>query len=77
MGLFNSEVGNHSWEYTQGNLGQNGRDSPHSYAPCGPVNSGQIRELAQMKTCGICARHSCEEEFAIYRKVNGTGDPVS
>lgn len=59
MGLFNGEVGNHSREYTQGNLGQNVRDTHTAMLPVALLRVGT---LAQKKMCCICVQLSWEEE---------------
>lgn len=68
MGLFNSEVGNHSREYTQGNLGQNVRDS-HTATP--PVVLLRVDTLAQMTMCGICVQLGWEEGYICHLQENG------
>lgn len=68
MGLFNSEVGNHSREYTQGNLGQNVRDSHTSMFP---VALSRVDTLAQMKMCGICVQLGWEEGYICHLQENG------
>lgn len=69
MGLFNSEVGNHSREYTQGNLGQHVSDT---YPSMFPVALLALGNLAQMKKkCALYLQLGCERRMilVIYSKM--------
>ena len=56
MRLFNSEVGNHSREYTQGNLGQNVSDINTSMFPVALLTLGKLTYMKK-KNCGVSREH--------------------
>lgn len=74
MRLFNSEVGNHSREYTQGNLGQNVSDINTSMFPVALLTLGKLTYMKK-KNCGIYVQLSYERRtiLAIYTEMDGTG----